>query len=85
MNAVTMLLGAALLAVGYLAGRIDRPRRRMRQPERGPICGCKHHASYHEGGTGRCYYESNWFDPCTCRKYTGPVPLPGYYAPEIGE
>lgn len=64
-----------------------------------PICGCGHHHSFHDPATGQCHgmmrgepikYDSfkdptAWAQvPCTCRTYSGPVPLPEYVAPEIG-
>jgi hypothetical protein len=64
-----------------------------------PICGCDHHRSFHDPQTGQCHglmrgnplrYDEDWNTPtaykqvpCTCRQYSGPVPLPEFYAPEI--
>ena len=93
-----MIEGAAILLTGMGIGRVWPERRRRKVKDVKPICGCKHHASYHDPLTGAC--TSN--DPsvltgydqrdnpvyeirqCGCRKYTGPEPLPEYYAPEIG-
>jgi hypothetical protein len=63
-----------------------------------PICGCTHHHSYHDPETARCHglmkgepvrYNASAVPtayskvPCTCRQYSGPVPLSEVYAPEI--
>lgn len=61
-------------------------------------CGCGHHHSYHDAESGECHQMVNgkplkrdrfgewdsWEQvQCPCRRYSGPVPLPEYYAPEI--
>lgn len=87
-----MITGAGLFGSGWLAGRLGR--RRLRSPV--PECGCGHHYSYHDPETGQCHgtdrktkYSSIGADlgyheiPCTCRRYSGPQPLPEYFAPEI--
>jgi len=63
-----------------------------------PLCGCGHHHGYHDPQSGQCHglmsgdpLRYNEFDhptawkqvPCTCRTYSGPQPLPEFYAPEI--
>jgi hypothetical protein len=60
---------------------------RLRAPlpiEPKPICGCEHHASFHDDGG--CHYTD--LDPynrtdreCGCKKYMGPEPLPEAYLP----
>lgn len=102
-----MLTGALIFAAGALAGRILPARRRGRKAVE-PICGCKHHHSYHDAKTGQCHalVDGSWsavrdekgkpvLDDygyvqkatekvlCGCRRYTGPEPLPEFYAPEI--
>ena len=79
-----LLIGAAVYAVGVLTGRFLPSRRRTPKPKRsGPICGCGHHLSYHDDYQG-CHHPVGIIrDPCPCRKYSGPDPLPEYYAPEI--
>jgi hypothetical protein len=67
-----------------------------KQPE--PFCGCSHHHSFHDPATGECHatvdgdpigrdrfgHPDAWEQVrCPCRQYSGPVPLPGFYAPEI--
>lgn len=62
------------------------------------VCGCDHHHSYHDPQTGQCHglmrgkpvkYNA-WSEPmayekvpCTCRQYSGPVPMPEFFAPEV--
>lgn len=95
-----MLEGAGIALVFFLLGRLMPGRRKARlsrQPE--PVCGCGHHHSYHDTGTGECHKAVNgkpvhrdkygiwdaWEQvQCPCRQYSGPVPLPEYFAPEIG-
>lgn len=81
-------LGGTVL--GFLLGRFRRAPKAAPKPG-GPICGCSHHASYHDGRKG-CHAQvrlkgiDGWLGdtgPCECRAYTGPQPLPEYYAPEI--
>ncbi|GAB3420845.1 hypothetical protein [Flindersiella endophytica] len=93
-----MLIGAAIFAAGMAAGRFLPSRRggRGKQKEIQPICACGHAVSFH-GEDGRCraeaevteWKEGRWMgntrQPCTCQKYTGPQPLPTFYAPEITE
>lgn len=94
-----ILIGAAIYAGGFLMGRFLPARRKGPKPAEPPqpLCGCKdgngghHHHSYHDPKTGECHgqvYVGYWssqyhYDPCTCRQYTGPQPLPEFYAPEI--
>lgn len=85
------LLEGALIAVGaFLAGQwLPRPHRRRRaaKPPQ-PICGCQHHHSYHDPKTsechGRVYVGMSTYEDCTCKQYSGPVPLPEYVAQELG-
>ncbi|MEO3856174.1 hypothetical protein [Acrocarpospora sp. B8E8] len=90
-----MLTGAALLAVGWLAGRYTPARRRMPKPPKA-VCGCDHQFAYHDPATGECHglnevdvrnKHGEWIGEeqvrCTCRQYDGPTPLPTYYAPEV--
>jgi hypothetical protein len=81
------LLEGAVIAVGaFLAGQwLPRPRLRRGalKPPR-PVCGCGHHRSFHDPATGECRAPvPGKVMPCTCKQYSGPVPLPEYYAPEI--
>lgn len=81
---LSLIEGAAILLSGMAIGRWW-PARRRKVKETGPVCGCKHHVSFHEQGSGPCHKISSWdMSRCSCRKYTGPEPLPEFYAPEIG-
>jgi len=80
MDITTLLAGGGLVAAGMVLQRLipaRKPRPGYKPAE--AICGCRHHLSYHEDGTGRCSFESNWAN-CTCRHYVGPAPLPELYA-----
>jgi hypothetical protein len=78
-------VGVAVI-IGVLVGRFLPNRRKApKAPE--PVCGCEHHYSYHAPATGechgRCYDGSGIYSRCSCRHYSGPQPLPEFYAPEI--
>lgn len=91
-----MIEGAVIAAVcviaGMVAGRL-LPTRRARQSVTkmaAPACGCGHHFSFHDPSTGECHGENEInvygrpeMHACGCRQYSGPVPLPEYYAPEL--
>ncbi len=62
------------------------------------VCGCSHHHGFHDPRTGEChgqvdgnpvaYYPggspSAWKQvQCSCKQYSGPVPMPEYYATEL--
>ena len=87
--------GALILAAGILLGRYLPARKKTPEPVK-PVCGCTHHYSMHDPGTGKCSaavqisrYDAagNWIGydhpACACRRYSGPEPLPSYYATEI--
>ena len=86
------LLEGAVIAVGaFLAGQwLPRPHRRGVKASKPPelMCGCKHHHSYHDPKTGEChgrvYVGMGQHEDCTCKQYSGPVPLPEYVAQELG-
>ncbi|GAA4980279.1 hypothetical protein [Actinopolymorpha pittospori] len=93
-----LIIGAVILLVGILIGRflpgLGRQRRSVAQVQ--PVCGCGHASSFHDE-KGRCHADNqvarwdggSWVGtesvPCSCQKYTGPEPLPAFYAPEITE
>ena len=94
-----ILEGALIALAGVLLGRVLPNRRRgpTRPPTPKPICGCGHHHSFHEPATGICKgvnrqtkYSNGGSNlgthpfPCTCQQYSGPQPLPEFYATEIG-
>lgn len=90
---VSLIEGAAILLAGIGIGRWWPARRRAAKPGAvEPVCGCEHHYSYHDPASGRCHgltrvpstmSVDSHHRPCTCRVYTGPTPLPEYYAPEV--
>lgn len=83
MNLTDYLAGAGTLLVGIIIGRIPRPKRSKSGQA---VCrSCKHGVGYHKDRTGHCHKPVGIMrDPCDCRHYDGPTPLPEYYAPEIG-
>lgn len=94
-----ILEGGICVLVGILLGRLWRRDSKGRGRDPQPVCGCKHHYSMHDPETGRCHGKVNgkpttygeWSSrpiaweqvSCTCRRYSGPEPLPTYTAPEI--
>lgn len=90
-----MLEGALILLAGVLIGRLLPGRRRTPKPSPPPkpVCGCGHSVSFHAVGAEACawtgdrHYRSG-VGPvtprCTCLKYVGPMPLPEFFAQEIG-
>lgn len=88
---------AAFLLGRLLPGRRRKPLAAGKPPK--PVCGCCHHHAHHDPQTGQCratvdgkpIHFDKWGDadawaqvPCTCQRYSGPVPLPEMFAPEIG-
>ena len=95
MDPVSLLVGAALLGVGFLAGRLGR-RAPAAPPPMTPLCGCGHTLSQHDTATNTCYAElrrdtydkrGRWSGhscvPCTCRQYVGPRPVDEVFVPRI--
>lgn len=87
MDPVTLAVGAGILAVGWVAGRITRRRPKTRQP-RPNTCDCGHLYAMHDRTTGTCaadiervlYDEegsANGFQwvPCRCKQYVGTIPI----------
>jgi hypothetical protein len=92
---MTGLEFAAVALIGVLVGRL-LPNRRKGPKDVKPICGCGHHHSYHDPATSKCNHGSmqhvgwekngnskyeKW--TCVCRQYSGPVPMPEFFAPEM--
>lgn len=84
-------VGVAVI-IGVLLGRYLPDRRRGPKPAPRPVCGCGHHHGYHDPVAGKCgslmYVAAtgarfSHHEPCTCKQYSGPVPLPEFFAPEI--
>lgn len=86
-----MITGALILVAGIVIGFALRsiPLRRTRLDRPPELeCGCGHHYSFHDPETGQCHDKiwrgANNYAPCTCRRYTGPEPLPEYVPRELG-
>lgn len=91
---ISLAVGAAILAVGFLTGRLSR--RRVKDDPAKPVCGCGHSLAEHDRDTDRCHaqirrdkYDSigDWVGhtwvPCTCRRYVGPQPVESLWMPPI--
>jgi hypothetical protein len=84
---VELLEGALILLAGILVGRSLPARRVPKLPKPpDPICGCTHHYSYHDPENGlKCnvgiFVNGKPRGACACVRYTGPEPLPLYFAP----
>jgi hypothetical protein len=80
------LVGAATVLAGMAVGSRRERHRHSRRGDPQPVCGCGHHASMHTSSTGPCNEQLRsrvLRDPigiCKCQRYTGPEPLPEFYA-----
>ncbi|MPQ97530.1 hypothetical protein GB931_06260 [Modestobacter sp. I12A-02628] len=96
MEPVSLLVGAALLAVGYLGGRLGRRRPTAPGAPLTPMCGCAHPLSQHDPGSSTCHAEvprdaydkrGRWqghsWVRCPCRQYVGPRPIDEVFAPRV--
>jgi hypothetical protein len=94
-DAISLIVGAGLLAAGFTAGRFSRRRPSPPAPIT-PVCGCGHTLSQHDRETHTCYAElrRETFDrrgrfagltwvPCTCRQYVGPRPIDEVFLPPL--
>lgn len=84
--------GALAVLTGYYFGRRNR---KTAEPETvKATCGCKHGIWRHESATGECHGEDprdaynkhgDWvgktYVRCTCKKYTGPIPMEQFISP----
>lgn len=91
---LSLIEGSAILLAGMGIGWWWPARRKGPRPPKSvqPVCGCGHHHSFHDPDTGTCHdmmkvpssaSRDSYHKPCTCRTYSGPTPLPEYYAPEV--
>lgn len=84
-----MLEGALIAVVCFLLGVAVRslPARRkgpMPSAPPDPVCGCGHHRAMHDPKKAmECAVEFGHKMKCACCSYSGPEPLPAFYAPEI--
>lgn len=84
---LSLATGAALLAIGYLSGRIVRPKTTTPAPALA-MCGCKHNLSQHDPISRSCHADIqharfSTYTPCTCRQYIGPIPAEQYMQTQI--
>jgi hypothetical protein len=56
--------------------------RRHAAPKNATVCGCEHDLAFHNRDTGVCHHKAHG-EQCSCQQYTGPQPLPEFFAPEI--
>jgi hypothetical protein len=88
MDPISLAVGAALLAAGWLSGRVTRRRPPAAAAPSGPTCGCGHSLALHDRQegirNGEVRREHYWDDgsrngyewvECTCRQYTGELPV----------
>jgi hypothetical protein len=95
-GALILLAG---IVIGMIARSLPARRKTPKPlPPPKPFCGCTHHHSYHDPETGKCNagihgqaLEFDGYDrpikwelaTCPCLRYSGPEPMPTYYAQEI--
>lgn len=92
-TSLTLIIGAALATVpavlGFVAGHASGRARERRIAQRPPqlICSCHHGYGSHDNEQ-RCYGVDKrrlngmqLLDPCPCRHYDGPEPLPRAWTP----
>jgi hypothetical protein len=90
-TAVTMLVGAGLVVVptwiGWVLGRASGRRSARPVPASTMLCSCGHGYGTHEderrchGVDARRRNGVQALDPCPCRHYDGPEPLPRAWTP----
>jgi hypothetical protein len=91
---MTGLEFAAVALIGVLIGRFLPNRRKGPKPPKPvePVCGCGHHHSHHDPATGKCHNlmkvpgsasRDSYHTACTCKQYSGPQPMPEFFAPEV--
>ena len=89
---MTLVVGAALAIVpgwvGWLLGRASGRRERRSAGAPTTVCSCGHGYGTHEDEK-RCHgadpHRRNGvavLDPCPCRRYDGPEPLPRVWSPD---
>jgi hypothetical protein len=87
---VDSVIGGLLVLTAYKVGECRERSRKPEISEKEAVCGCEHHFSFHdENGCHADDEESEHFDRerdiyvmdrCKCKRYTGPEPLPDFYA-----
>jgi len=88
---------AGVLIGRFLPGRRRHPKTPRPTPPPKPMCGCTHHYAMHDPATKACHgtvktpqhnsighHVGYTYPACACRQYVGPVPMPEFFASEIG-
>ncbi len=91
MDPLSLLVGGAVAAAGFLVGRL-RTKRGSAGPV-GPICDCGHPLSFHNEYSRQCHAmtlmraadgRQKWENGrCPCQRYVGPMPLDSVWVPPI--
>jgi len=88
MDPISIAVGAAVLATGWVTGRLGRRRPEMAEIRPVGECGCGHSLALHDTETTRCTAEirrvrqdahgnrngHEWV-PCSCQRYVGEYPV----------
>ncbi len=98
MEPLSLAVGAVLLAVGYVSGRLGARRTARARTPQHPVamCACGHPLSQHDPKEQTCHAEvardaynwmgrwagHTWVD-CRCRQYVGPRPIDEVFAPRL--
>lgn len=96
MEPLSLIVGAALLGIGWVIGRFGHRASRAKAISGSAamsMCGCGHDLSLHDRQAGECHAEhmrkvgmgtgmKEWAR-CGCRRYTGPTPLDELFAPPV--
>ena len=98
MEPLSLVVGGALLAIGYVSGRLGARRARRSRVPATPVavCGCGHSLSEHDPKADTCHAEvarpaydrkgrwaGNDWVACRCRQYIGPRPIDEVFAPRL--
>jgi hypothetical protein len=88
---------AGVLIGRFLPGRRRHPKPPKPAPPPKPVCGCTHHFAMHDPQSKACHgtvktpefnraggHVGYTYPACACRQYVGPVPMPEFFASEIG-
>jgi hypothetical protein len=85
---ISLAVGAAIAGVGWAVGRFGR---RLPADRAVARCGCGHDLALHDPQEGGCHaelgrktgYGARVWVQCTCRRYTGPVPVEDFFSRPI--
>ena len=100
MDPITLTVGAVILGVGYVTGRIGRKKTKTASDPNKPVCGCGHGLHAHDPKSSVCNATvrvskynpyGDWvgheYKPCACKQYIGPkeIDLNKIYLPPTFE